>query len=68
MAKMMQIFIFNAYEVSLIDEEGKTILSGDDYHDKIDAKIEGFLECLHYQQIDYELRIIKKIDAEWIYG
>lgn len=31
------------------------ILSGDDYHDKMDAKIEGFLECLHYQQIDYEL-------------
>lgn len=47
-------FYGDAYNVELIDEEGKTIVSGDYYHDKIDERIEGFFLALDFLKINYE--------------
>ena len=40
----------------------KTILSGDEYHNKITFQIKGFLECLKYLDIKYSLEQFRKAD------
>lgn len=42
--------------VMLKDTKGKTVLKGDYYHDKIEDKIDGFVEGLAY--VGYEVDII----------
>lgn len=34
----------------------KVILQGDEYHDKISTRIEGFLEGLKYNNIEFETK------------
>ena len=41
----------------------EVIMTGDDYHDKIDKRIEGFLEGLTYAKFDYELDENLEIDS-----
>ncbi len=49
-------------EKALFDlEENRVVLKGDYYHDKINEKIEGYLQAL------YEFNIYKEdVDEEWI--
>lgn len=42
--------------VMLKDTKGKTVLTGDYYHDKIEEKIDGFVEGIAY--MGYEVDII----------
>jgi len=39
----------------LIKEDGTELLSGDYYHDKINERIEGYLQALKDNNIEYEL-------------
>jgi TATA-box binding protein (TBP) (component of TFIID and TFIIIB) len=39
---------------TLISPSGKTVLTGDYYHDKIDSQIEGFFAAFDYLGINYE--------------
>lgn len=49
-------------EKALFDlSEGKVLLHGDCYHDKIDDRIEGYLEAL----ADFDI-YHKDVDDEWI--
>jgi hypothetical protein len=36
--------------------KGEVIFLGDYYHDKIDEKIEGFIECLIYLEVSFEFQ------------
>ena len=38
-------------------------MTGDDYHDKIEERIEGFLTGLKYAKFDYELDENLEIDS-----
>ena len=43
-------------EQALINEDDLTVLvKGDYYHDKVDARIWGFIDALRYLKIDYKL-------------
>ncbi|MCY7823238.1 hypothetical protein MOB34_05380 [Bacillus spizizenii] len=46
-------FIDGDMEMALINESGNVLLSGDEYHDKIDDKIEGFFSGLDYAGFCY---------------
>lgn len=41
--------------VVLVDEKDKPIMVGDDYHDAIKRKIEGFFDALNYIGIEHEI-------------
>lgn len=51
-------------EVTLYDEKGNVILTGDWYHNKIDSLIEGFFVALEYLEIKYEKSTEKINDDE----
>ena len=36
--------------------DGELVMSGDEYHNKISSKIEGFLEGLNYTKTKYTLK------------
>ncbi|MGC4375770.1 hypothetical protein WD019_02345 [Fictibacillus sp. Mic-4] len=50
--------------VTLYDEQGNVVMSGDEYHNKIDSKIEGFFEGLDYLEIpnSVETKVINDND------
>jgi hypothetical protein len=49
-------------ERTLFDlDKNKLILNGDDYHDKIDERIDGYLEAL----VDFDI-YTKDVPSEWI--
>lgn len=52
-------FVCDVVNMELRDEKGACILSGDWYHDKIDAKITGFFDCLRFLCIDYTYEVTK---------
>ena len=41
----------------------EVIMTGDDYHDKIEERIEGFLTGLKYAKFDYELDENLEVDS-----
>lgn len=49
--------------------ELKTILVGDDYHDKICEKVEGFIECLNLYQLEHSISEIEldELDSDTFY-
>jgi len=55
-------FAQDAVEVELI-VDGKVILNGDYYHDKIDEKIEGFLFALDSTDQKYSINEINQNEA-----
>lgn len=48
-------FLGDALEVSLLVDDTR-VMNGDWYHDKIDHRIDGFLECLTFLCIGYEIQ------------
>jgi hypothetical protein len=50
-------FIEDALEVELV-VDGTSVMTGDDYHDTIDAKIDGFLVALEHLNIRYDVKTI----------
>lgn len=52
-------FLEDALNVTLTDENGKVILSGDWYHDSIDEKIDGFFVALNYLGVKYECEVVR---------
>lgn len=52
-------------EKALINaDSGEVLLIGDAYHDKIDDRIEGFLQGLDYCEKNYEVLYQKILDEE----
>jgi len=54
---------YDGSEVILYDVDNQTeIMRGDWYHNKINDKIKGFIECLEYLKINYSINkiVVKK--------
>jgi len=45
-----------SFLVEIVDNEGKIVMQGDDYHDKIDQRVETFLEIIEevYEEVECE--------------
>lgn len=45
----------------LVNENGNTLLFGDNYHDKIGYQIEGYLQALENNDINFNLKEVEII-------
>lgn len=53
-------FVDGDIEKALLDGEGRSVISGDYYHDKINEKIDGFFVGLDYAGVKYRVIEIER--------
>jgi hypothetical protein len=47
-------------DMRLMDGNGKIIMSGDYYHNKIEERVEGFFSALNYLEIKYTIKEVNR--------
>ena len=75
MSDILKFIIQKDYEwgedgcYTTLSEEGNEIISGDYYHNHVDAEIRGFLVALDYLDVKYEIEYvninINEEEDEW---